>query len=87
MSPTTRLSLVVPCYNEVEVVNRFHEALSRELSASGRPYEIVYVDDGRSDGTLFEFGKRGQFLTRRFGLDVEWRAGVNPLAQHLQFGI
>ena len=52
MSPTTRLSLVVPCYNEVEVVNRFHEALSRELSASGRPYEIVYVDDGSSDGTL-----------------------------------
>jgi len=47
-----RLSLVVPCYNEVEVVTRFHEALSRELVATGRPYEIVYVDDGSTDGTL-----------------------------------
>ncbi|MEU4290573.1 glycosyltransferase family 2 protein [Kribbella sp. NPDC026596] len=52
MSTTMRLSLVVPCYNEVEVVTRFHEALSRELVATGRPYEIVYVDDGSTDGTL-----------------------------------
>jgi len=46
------LSLVVPCYNEVEVLDRFHEAVSRDLAATGRPYEIVYVDDGSSDGTL-----------------------------------
>ena len=52
MSTTMRLSLVVPCYNEVEVVTRFHEALSRELVATGRPYEIVFVDDGSTDGTL-----------------------------------
>ncbi|MGW1343203.1 glycosyltransferase family 2 protein [Kribbella sp. NPDC002412] len=47
-----RLSLVVPCYNEVDVVDRFHEAVSQDLAELGRPYEIVYVDDGSSDGTL-----------------------------------
>ncbi|GAB2675784.1 glycosyltransferase family 2 protein [Kribbella swartbergensis] len=47
-----RLSLVVPCFNEVEVIDRFHEAVSRELSEVGSPYEIVYVDDGSADGTL-----------------------------------
>jgi polyisoprenyl-phosphate glycosyltransferase len=52
MGTTMRLSLVVPCYNEVEVITRFHQALSRELAGTGRPYEVVYVDDGSSDGTL-----------------------------------
>jgi glycosyltransferase involved in cell wall biosynthesis len=47
-----RLSLVVPCFNEAEVIAKFHQALSRELTATGRPYEIVYVDDGSADGTL-----------------------------------
>jgi glycosyltransferase involved in cell wall biosynthesis len=47
-----RLSLVVPCYNEAEVIDRFHEAVSRDLAGTGRPYEIVYVDDGSDDGTL-----------------------------------
>lgn len=47
-----RLSLVVPCFNEAEVIAKFHQALSRELTATGRAYEIVYVDDGSADGTL-----------------------------------
>ncbi|TCC64567.1 glycosyltransferase [Kribbella pittospori] len=47
-----RLSLVVPCFNEAEVIAKFHQALSRELTATGRPYEIVYVDDGSADETL-----------------------------------
>ncbi len=46
------LSLVVPCYNEAEVLDRFHEAVTRDLTAAGRSYEIVYVDDGSDDCTL-----------------------------------
>ncbi|MEV0802566.1 glycosyltransferase family 2 protein [Kribbella sp. NPDC050281] len=52
MRTTMRLSLVVPCFNEAEVIAKFHQALSRELTATGRSYEIVYVDDGSADGTL-----------------------------------
>ncbi|WP_238163902.1 glycosyltransferase family 2 protein [Kribbella pittospori] len=52
MRTTMRLSLVVPCFNEAEVIAKFHQALSRELTATGRPYEIVYVDDGSADETL-----------------------------------
>ncbi|WUJ74914.1 glycosyltransferase family 2 protein [Kribbella soli] len=84
MSPITRLSLVVPCYNEVEVVSRFHEALSRELSASGRPYEIVYVDDGSSDGTLealvglaaTDDSVRYLSFSRNFGKEAAMLAGL-----------
>jgi len=84
MSTATRLSLVVPCYNEVEVVNRFHEALSRELVATGRPYEIVYVDDGSTDGTLDRLvglaatDEKVRYLSfsRNFGKEAAMLAGL-----------
>jgi glycosyltransferase involved in cell wall biosynthesis len=47
-----RLTLVVPCFNEAEVIARFHQAVSRELTGTEEPYEIIYVDDGSNDGTL-----------------------------------
>ncbi len=46
------LSAVVPVYNEVENVAALHEELSVALKAIGRPYEIIFVDDGSSDGTV-----------------------------------
>ena len=84
MTTTMRLSLVVPCYNEVEVVTRFHEALSRELVATGRSYEIVYVDDGSTDGTLDELVKlaaaddavRYLSFSRNFGKEAAMLAGL-----------
>jgi glycosyltransferase involved in cell wall biosynthesis len=45
------LSVVVPIYNERDNVEPLHEALSYALQALKRPYEIVFVDDGSSDGT------------------------------------
>jgi glycosyltransferase involved in cell wall biosynthesis len=45
------LSVVVPVYNEEECVESLCERLHRSLSALGRSYEIILVDDGSSDGT------------------------------------
>jgi polyisoprenyl-phosphate glycosyltransferase len=79
-----RLSLVVPCYNEAEVIDRFHEAVSQELVATGRPYEIVYVDDGSDDGTLEKMVKladadlsvRYLSFSRNFGKESAMLAGL-----------
>jgi polyisoprenyl-phosphate glycosyltransferase len=79
-----RLSLVVPCYNEVEVISRFHQALSRELEETGKPYEIVYVDDGSSDGTLdalvelaaTDESVRYLSFSRNFGKEAAMLAGL-----------
>ena len=45
------LSVVVPIYNERDNVEPLHQALSYALQALDRSYEIVFVDDGSSDGT------------------------------------
>jgi glycosyltransferase involved in cell wall biosynthesis len=46
------LSAVVPVYNEVDNLGPLHAELTEALSAFGRPYEIVYVDDGSTDGSF-----------------------------------
>ncbi|MFO0846295.1 MAG: glycosyltransferase family 2 protein [Gemmataceae bacterium] len=49
-----RLSVVCPAYQEEEVLPIFHTELSRALAplAAEFPTEVVYVDDGSTDGTL-----------------------------------
>lgn len=46
------LSVIIPAYNEEESVGPFYEELHEVLSASGRSYEIVFVDDGSTDATF-----------------------------------
>ena len=45
------LSIVVPVYNEVEVLPSLLSAVRRVMSASRHSYEIILVDDGSVDGT------------------------------------
>jgi len=46
------LSLVVPVYNEEGNVAPLHAELTRIARETGRPYEILFVNDGSRDGTL-----------------------------------
>jgi glycosyltransferase involved in cell wall biosynthesis len=46
------LSVVIPVWNEADSVGPLHEALERVLARIGREYEIIFVDDGSTDGTL-----------------------------------
>ena len=46
------LSVVVPIFNEFENIPELHDELQGVLDRLGRPYEIVYVDDGSTDGSF-----------------------------------
>jgi glycosyltransferase involved in cell wall biosynthesis len=47
------ISVIVPCYNEEEVLHATHEQLSKVLVAlSDYRYELIYVNDGSRDQTL-----------------------------------
>jgi undecaprenyl-phosphate 4-deoxy-4-formamido-L-arabinose transferase len=45
------LSVVVPLFNESDSLEDLHGRLSQTLSRAGVSYEIIYVDDGSTDGT------------------------------------
>lgn len=53
-----RLSIVIPCYNEAEGIAQLHDQIGRVRGALQRrgPFEIIFVDDGSTDGTAAKIG-------------------------------
>lgn len=47
-----KLSLVVPCYNEEDVVYEFYKETRRVFTDNIEDYEFVFVNDGSKDRTL-----------------------------------
>ena len=45
-------SVIVACFNEEESIPEFGSRLSAAMDGLGRPYEIIYVNDGSRDGTF-----------------------------------
>jgi len=75
--------VVIPLYNEEDNVLPLHEAVTSVLHTLGRPFEIVYVDDGSTDHTLarlmearrLEPSMRIVKLRRNFGQTAAMAAG------------
>jgi glycosyltransferase involved in cell wall biosynthesis len=49
--PFGLVSVVVPAHNEEGTVARFVSQTAKAFAQVGRPWELVYVDDGSTDGT------------------------------------
>ena len=79
------LCVVVPCYNEIEVLPLLHARLLAALAAIPADSRILYVDDGSSDGTgaallaLAESDPRvgAALLARNFGKEAAMTAGLD----------
>src|SRR5665648_89634 len=48
-TPVPEISVVIPVFNEEDNLQELGERLVRTLTAMGRPYEIIFVDDGSTD--------------------------------------
>ncbi|GAA4889188.1 glycosyltransferase family 2 protein [Streptomyces coeruleoprunus] len=78
------ISIVVPCFNESEVIDAFHTAVLAALGPTGASFEICYVDDGSGDGTverLRELARadsrvRYTSFSRNFGKESAMLAGM-----------
>ena len=46
------LSIIVPTHNEAEVLETFHREILAVVEATGEDYELIYVDDGSTDGSV-----------------------------------
>lgn len=80
-----KLSLVVPCYNEAENVAAFQDAAIKAFDGCGYEYEIVFVDDGSKDATMFQLKKlfkeqkcpvKVVSFSRNFGKEAAIYAGL-----------
>jgi undecaprenyl-phosphate 4-deoxy-4-formamido-L-arabinose transferase len=47
--PAPEVSVVIPVFNEEDNLRELGERLMRTLSGMGRPFEIIFVDDGSTD--------------------------------------
>ena len=79
------LSVVVPCYNEEDVVAPFYERTAPILAAIDEEFEIVFVNDGSSDRTaekILALNMRDERvkmvdLSRNFGKEIAMTAGLD----------
>src|SRR5262245_36020949 len=78
------LSVVIPVYNEREVLPKLLSALSRTLEKEC-DYELVFVDDGSVDGTTQDLKEAANkdhriksiFFSRNFGHQAAITAGLD----------
>jgi glycosyltransferase involved in cell wall biosynthesis len=79
------LSIIIPAYNEEEVLDEFYRRIIGVLSKIDLPYELVFVNDGSRDGTLRlleGLGQQDEYvvvidLSRNFGKEIAVSAGID----------
>ena len=52
MTEQTTFSIVIPVFNEKEILSELYKRLTSVMNGLGEPYEIIFVNDGSNDGSL-----------------------------------
>lgn len=79
------ISIVVPVFNEEEVLPQLYERVSRVMENTGIPFELIFVDDGSIDNSLELLSTLHQKnanvkvleLSRNFGHQMAIAAGLD----------
>jgi glycosyltransferase involved in cell wall biosynthesis len=80
------LSIIVPVYNEVESLEILHQAFINALESHAVTWEVIYVDDGSSDGSQDILSQLAEsdpdhigvvLLRRNFGQTAAIAAGID----------
>jgi polyisoprenyl-phosphate glycosyltransferase len=83
------LTVVVPCFDEAEVLPRFHARLRPVMDGIGENWEVLYVNDGSRDRTLASMLALQEAephrvsvlnLARNFGKEAALTAGLDHAA-------
>lgn len=90
MNADKHVTVVVPAYNEAEVLPSFHQRLTEVLAALGCRWQVLYVDDGSADATWAVIRDLaadpadvgGIRLSRNFGKEAALSAGLDQVDPH-----
>ncbi|MFQ5792200.1 MAG: glycosyltransferase family 2 protein [Acidobacteriota bacterium] len=85
MRSDPELSVVLPVFNEDATLPELHRRLLAVLEGLGLPFEVIYVDDGSSDGSAELLRERAAadgrvillVLSRNFGHQIALTAGLD----------
>jgi glycosyltransferase involved in cell wall biosynthesis len=70
-----KLSIVVPIYNEEESIMPLCNALDAVISKSGKPYEVILVNDGSIDRSWGEIVKATEIFPKVIGINLRRNYG------------
>jgi glycosyltransferase involved in cell wall biosynthesis len=79
------LSILIPIFNEEESISPLYDRLITALKKTGRPYEVIFIDDGSSDSSLeilLDISKKNPNVkvisfSRNFGQTAALSAGID----------
>jgi len=79
------VSIVIPVFNEVESLPALVSSLCRTMNAAPYSYEIIFIDDGSTDGTTDllrhtaneNSNAKVLFFSRNFGHQAAITAGLD----------
>ena len=81
-----KISIIVPCYNEEEMIPLFYEELSKTTKKLKKvEFEVIYINDGSTDNSLKEMKKLSKednnvkyiSFSRNFGKEAAMMAGLD----------
>lgn len=81
-----RISVIIPCYNEEEAIPIYYQAMKKVMESMKKVgFELLFVDDGSTDGTLEAMrylaarDSRCRYLSfsRNFGKEAAMYAGLS----------
>ncbi|MFL1387941.1 glycosyltransferase family 2 protein [Pseudomonas tritici] len=82
----TKLTILVPCFNEQCVITQFHSRLMAIIERVKIRTEVFYINDGSQDQTAAMIDQFSQdprvrclHLSRNFGKEAAMRAGINDI--------
>ena len=82
------ISIIIPCYNEEEAIPVYYETMVRQMDEMEEQqkvqFELIFVDDGSKDHSLFEMRRLAQkdmrcrylSFSRNFGKEAAMYAGL-----------
>jgi undecaprenyl-phosphate 4-deoxy-4-formamido-L-arabinose transferase len=82
--PVPEISVVVTLYNEAASLGELYRRTTATMAAPGRPFELIFVDDGSTDGAFAELERlheddgrvRAVRFRRNFGQHPAMHAGL-----------
>ncbi len=90
---TVGISVLIPVYNEAGSLAELYSRLTGVLEQTGRTFEMLFVDDGSSDGSAQELDRLSQLdnrvrvlrFRRNFGKSAALDAGFSKVRGELVF--